>query len=205
MAVEGVGRFDDRYAHLRHKHGTYWRWVRPVFGGATRTAANARIEFRPIAAQPTVRDSVGFLVAFAGLLEHCYRRGHPAGDLTWERARDNFYAAARNGLEAELHWYTAEGAHTTDVDAIFDDLFDAAREGLLGRGIPPEHVERYLDPLRRRAAEGVTPARWKHDAVAARVADGADLDEAITGVQRAYVDRQVHSLVEGTFADWAPA
>ncbi len=43
-------RFDDDFVHLRHKHGSYWRWVRPVFEGATRSAANARIENRLLAA-----------------------------------------------------------------------------------------------------------------------------------------------------------
>jgi len=202
MTIDDTGRFDDRYAHFRHKHGTYWRWVRPVFGGPTRSAANARIEFRPMAAQPTVRDSIAFLVAFAGFLEHCYRRGHPAGDLSWERARENFYAAARDGLEAELHWFTADGAFTTDCETIYDDLLAAAREGLLHRGIPPEDAERYLDPLRQRAERGRTPARWKHDAVASRVEAGEPLEEAISAVQREYIDRQVHTLIEGTFADW---
>jgi hypothetical protein len=55
--VATEGRFDDAFAHVRRKHRTYWRWVHPVFGGATRSAANARVEFRPLPAQPTVRDS----------------------------------------------------------------------------------------------------------------------------------------------------
>ena len=205
MSIEETGRFDDRIAHFRHKHGSYWRWIRPVFEGATRSAANARIEFRPIPAQPTVRDSVSFLVAFAGLMEHGFRRGHPLADLSWERARDNFYAAARDGLRAEVHWYTADGEHTTDLGVIVDDLLDAAREGLLHRGIPPEDADRYLDPLRSRAERGRTPARWKHDAVEARVEAGEGIDEAVPAVQRAYVERQTGTLIDGTFAEWDDA
>ena len=202
MAVEASGRFDDQFAHFRHKHGSYWRWIRPVFGGSSRSAANARIEFRPIAAQPTVRDSVGFLAAFAGLMEHCFRRGHPIFELSWERARDNFYAAARDGLEADLEWITADGERATDAAAIYDDLFAAARDGLVHRGLPHAEADRYLDPLRGRARRGRTPARWKHDGVTRLVEDGSTLEEAIPEVQRAYVDRQTHSLIEGTFDDW---
>jgi len=33
MPVESSNRFDDEFAAFRLKHGTYWRWVRPVFGG----------------------------------------------------------------------------------------------------------------------------------------------------------------------------
>jgi len=205
MSIPETDRFDDRIAHFRHKHGSYWRWVRPVFEGATRSAANARIEFRPIPAQPTVRDSVSFLVAFAGLMEHGFRRGHPLCDLSWERARDNFYAAAREGLRAELDWYTADGEHATDVGVIVDDLLDAAREGLLHRGIPPEDADRYLDPLRARAERGRTPARWKYDAVARRVEAGEGIDEAVPAVQRTYVERQTRTLIDGTFAEWEDA
>ena len=205
MAVEARGRFDVEFAHFHMKHVSYWRWVRPVFGGASRESANARIEFRPIPAQPTVRDSVSFLVAFAGLMEHGFRRGHPLCDLSWERARDNFYAAAREGLRAELDWYTADGEHATDVGVIVDDLLDAAREGLLHRGIPPEDADRYLDPLRARAERGRTPARWKYDAVARRVEAGEGIDEAVPAVQRTYVERQTRTLIDGTFAEWEDA
>ena len=202
MEVEESGRFDDRFAHFRHKHGSYWRWVRPVFGGDTRSAANARIEFRPIAAQPTVRDSVAFLAAFAGLMEHCFRRPHPLVDLPWERARENFYAAARDGLGADLEWVTADGEHTTDTGAIYDDLFAAAHDGLVHRGVSHDEADRYLDRLRGRVRRRRTPARWKHEAVARRVDEGLSLAAAIDGMQRAYVEGQTHSLIEGTFAEW---
>ena len=64
--VTAADRFDDAFMHLRHKHGSYWRWVRPVFEAPSRSSANARIEFRPLPAQPTLRDSVAFEAVFAG-------------------------------------------------------------------------------------------------------------------------------------------
>ena len=202
MAVSAGDRFDDAFATLRRKHGTYWRWVRPVFDGATRSAANARIEFRPIPAQPTVRDSVAFLAAFAGLMEGLPRRHHPVADLDWETAEANFYAAVRDGIDADLAWVTNDGAETDDAVAVFEDLLSHAEAGLEDAGLSADEAESYLDPLRWRAETGVTPAGWKRRRVRERLADGADLAEAIHGMQRTYIANQTETLLDGTFADW---
>jgi len=202
MPVEEGDRFDDAFATLRRKHGTYWRWVRPVFDGATRSGANARIEFRPIPAQPTVRDSVAFLAAFAGLMESLPRRRHPVADLDWETAEANFYAAVRDGIDADLSWIATDGAETTDRDAVFDDLLSHAEAGLEDAGLPESEAERYLEPLRWRADTGITPADWKRARVRDRLDAGDEFAEAVHAMQRTYVDHQTNTLFDGTLADW---
>ncbi|THE63459.1 hypothetical protein D8Y22_16615 [Salinadaptatus halalkaliphilus] len=202
MPVEAGERFDDQFPHFRRKHGTYWRWVRPVFGGPTRSAANARIEFRPIPAQPTVRDSTAFLAAFAGALESLTRLEHPVVELDWERAHENFYAAMRDGLDAELTWITNDGKETTDRLALYEDLLAHAEDGLVNRGLTDEEAAKYLYPLRRRVRQATTPARWKHEQVGAELEGGAALADAIETMQRRYVSRQRETLLEGSFADW---
>jgi gamma-glutamyl:cysteine ligase YbdK (ATP-grasp superfamily) len=200
--LEDTGRYDDRFRHLRHKHGTYWRWVRPVFDGATRRTANARIEFRPLPAQPTVRDVIALEATYAGLLESLYRRAHPLASMDWERAERNFYQAAENGLRGEFHWVTADGAETTDTEVLFAELFDLARDGLELRGLDETEIDRYVRPLAERVEQGVSPARWKHDRVRAAVDAGVPLTEAVWGMQAEYIDRQEDTLIEGSFADW---
>jgi len=202
MSIERGDRFDDEFAAFRTKHGTYWRWVRPVFGGATRSEANARIEFRPIAGQPTVRDSIAFQAAFAGLIEGMHAHDHPVADLEWRDARSNFYAAMRDGLDASLSWITADGDPTTDRDRIYDDLLGAAETGLGMRGLSDREIDRYLDPLRVRAERETTPGRWKHREVSRRIEDGEPLAAAIRGMQQEYITRQSRTLIEGSFADW---
>ena len=202
MPVEPGERFDDQFPHFRRKHGTYWRWIRPVFGGPTRSAANARIEFRPISAQPTVRDSIAFLAAFAGLLESLTRLEHPVVELDWTIARENFYAAMVDGLEADLSWITNDGKETTDKAALYDDLLDHAEDGLVNRGLSDEEAAKYLYPLRRRVRQHATPARWKYRQIEAELEDGATLADAIETMQRRYVRRQEETLLEGSFADW---
>ncbi|MFC3958419.1 hypothetical protein [Halovivax cerinus] len=202
MPVQKHGRYDDRFAHLRRTHGTYWRWVRPVFDGVSRSAANARIEFRPIPAQPTVRDSIAFQAVFAGLMESLPRLEHPVADLEWEYARENFYGAMRDGFDAELFWITNDGHETTDVDAVFADILAYATDGLTSRGLSSTEAAAYVDPLRKRVKRRTAPADWKRDRVRELADDGATLAEAIPEMQRAYVDAQRETILEGSFADW---
>ncbi|MFB6304599.1 MAG: hypothetical protein ABEH47_05490 [Haloferacaceae archaeon] len=202
MSVEPAERFDDAFRHFTRKRGSFWRWVRPVFEGATRSEANVRVEFRPLPGQPTVRDSVAFLALFAGLMEGLVAADHPVAALDWETARANFYAAMRDGLDADMEWIAADGDRTTDRAETYADLFDHARDGLTRRGLSRAAADEYLRPLRGRVRRGTTPARWKREAVADRVAAGDPLDRAIEGMQSTYVDRQRETLLTGSFLDW---
>jgi hypothetical protein len=195
-------RFDDSFMHLRHKHGSYWRWIRPVFEAPTRSSANARIEFRPLPAQPTVRDCVAFEAVFAGLMESLPRREHPVRGLDWEQVKENFYAATRDGLEADMVWLTRDGAETTDIEEICSECFEFARDGLELRDISTKTASQYIRPLRERLDRRTTPARWKHDIVSERVDNGTPLAEAIWGMQSMYIDHQEDTLIDGSFADW---
>ena len=202
MPVEPSNRFDDEFAAFRMKHGTYWRWVRPVFGGATRSAANARIEFRPIAGQPTVRDAIAFQAVFAGLMEALPKVEHPVKDLDWSVARDNFYGAMRDGLAADTVWITNDGQHTREFSRLYEDLLAHAEEGLQMRGLDEDEAARYTHPLKARVRRRMTPARWKHEHVAAAVDDGATFEDAVYDAQRAYVDAQRETLLDASFAAW---
>jgi hypothetical protein len=202
MPIEQSNRFDDSFAAFRMKHGTYWRWVRPVFDGATRSSANARIEFRPIGGQPTIRDAIAFQAVFGGLMEALPKLEHPVTELDWAVARDNFYDAMRNGLDADIVWITNDGQHTRSLDRLFEDLLAHAEEGLQMRGLDGDEAARYTHPIRASIRHATTPASWKHDRVERAVDDGASLEDAITGAQRAYVDAQRETLLSGSFAEW---
>jgi len=202
MGVERTDRFHDNFATLRRKHGTYWRWVRPVFDGPTHSQANARIEFRPLPAQPTVRDSMALTVAFAGAMEGLTRTEHPVAALGWETARKNFYAAMRDGLDAEISWITAAGSETQDLEVALTDLLEHAAEGLRAVGLDRAAVDRYLQPLQWRIETSQTPADWKRSRVRKHADNGASLAEAIEATQREYIENQSETLIEGCFTEW---
>jgi hypothetical protein len=173
-----------------------------VFDGASRSAANARIEFRPIPAQPTVRDSIAFQATFAGLMESLPRRRHPASDQRWSTARENFYAAVREGLDSGQRWIRNDGAETIDLEAVYDDIFAHAVDGLTSAGCSESEAERYVAPLRARVEHRTTPADWKVSRVREYLADGDEFADAVGRMQRDYVRRQEGTLLEGSFADW---
>jgi hypothetical protein len=200
--IEAGQRFDDEFVHLRHKHGSYWRWVRPVFDGATAGSANARIEFRPLPGQPTLPDTIAFLAVFAGLMTAFHERDHPVRGLPWEQARENFRAAARDGLGADLVWITADGERTTDHAVIFSELLELATEGLTHHGFSTQQADAWVDPLRERVETGRTPAAWKRQYVASRLEDGLSVPEAVRSMQQAYIDHQAETLFAGNFAEW---
>lgn len=202
VCLEESCRFDDRFSHLRHKHSSYWRWIRPVFEGATRADANARIEFRPLPAQPTVQDSVALLAVAGGLLTGLVRADHPVTDLAWEQARENFYSAARAGLAADMQWITASGEVTTDLDDIYTDLFEHARRGLKHHGFDGDTAAQYLHPLRCRVDRRVTPAQWKCDRLSHHRDAGLGLQEGVVAAKRDYLREQRGTLIEGSFVDW---
>ncbi|MFB6187263.1 MAG: hypothetical protein ABEI86_10400 [Halobacteriaceae archaeon] len=202
MPITKGERFDDKFAHFRMKHGTFWRWIRPVFDGPTREAANARIEFRPLPGQPTVQDIIAFQALVAGVLVGLYRQEHPVKHLSWETAKDNFYNAAQNGITADLTWITNAGEETGELDVIFEDILAHAALGLESHGLSEAKANTYLDPIRTRVENRITPAKWKQNEVQKHLDDGKTLEEAIYAMQRNYFDKQKETLITGKFGDW---
>ncbi|CCC40786.1 hypothetical protein [Haloquadratum walsbyi] len=202
MPVPRGDRFDDNFATLRRKHGTYWRWIRPVFDGASRSSANARIEFRPLPAQPTVRDSMAFQATFAGLMKSLPRREHPVVNQSWSTAHENFYAAMRSGLDSRQRWICNDGVETIDQEAIYDDIFAHAIDGLTASGCSKSTAETYVEPLRHRVKTQMTPASWKVTQVRNHLTDGTDFAAAVAEMQRAYIKEQRETLLDESFLAW---
>jgi len=176
--------FAAEHWELLHKQSTCWRWVRPILG-----PEGPRIEHRLIPSQPTPADVVGLQALVAGLVHGVVTTDHPVASLPWAAARDATYAAARDGLDADLAWIAREGDRTSSPERIYPELFDLARAGLADRGVAERRVAALLEPIEARWAARTTPSAWKRERARERLDDGASLEAAITGAQREYLGR----------------
>ncbi|MFP4632092.1 MAG: hypothetical protein ACLFMT_01485 [Halobacteriales archaeon] len=189
----GEENYTDGFWEFEFKRGTYWRWLRTVIGGEAISESNdersIRIEYRPLPTQPTPRENVGLLALVAGAVIGFVESDHPVRELPWERTRESFYSAARDGLDGEINWVDETGESTSDVDVVYRELFEYARDGLESSGLTRETVERFLEPLERRWRERLTPSEWKIQRVEREIEEGADFEDAVHEMQRDYLER----------------
>lgn len=193
---------DERLWEFDHKRGTYWRWVRSVVGGqpvGEGDQRSIRIEYRPLPAQPTVDGNIGLQVLVAGVLRGIVATDHPLSDLDHEAAERSFYAAAEDGLDADLAWVLADGEYTESKEKIYGELFDLARTGLDEQGVSAATITQYIDPLEARWDARTTPSTWKLDRVGAELEAGRPFVDAVRAMQRSYRE---HSRSGTPFVEW---
>ncbi|MBI1195375.1 MAG: glutamate--cysteine ligase, partial [Gammaproteobacteria bacterium] len=100
---------EEHLPHLRLHNGTIWRWNRPLIGFDTGGRPHLRIEHRVVPSGPTVRDCIANAAFFCGLIHELGTTSTPAEDrLDFSDAKNNFYAAARQGLDARIKWLDGE-------------------------------------------------------------------------------------------------
>jgi hypothetical protein len=83
--------------------------------------------------------------------------------ITFGQARRNFYAAARDGIDAEILWPAHEAPSPRPVPALelVPRLLPLARAALVAHGVAADEAERLLQVIERRVAARVTGARWQ--------------------------------------------
>jgi gamma-glutamyl:cysteine ligase YbdK (ATP-grasp superfamily) len=157
-AAGGVPALDE----LRLHHGTVWRWNRAVYDAAG--GGHLRIELRALPAGPTLTDmlanaafAIGLTRALAADADRLVTR------LTFGQARRNFYAAARDGVDAELLWPCdrAPSPRGRAATELVKELLPLARAGLLEAGVGATEAEPLLEVIAARAATRQTGARWQ--------------------------------------------
>jgi gamma-glutamyl:cysteine ligase YbdK (ATP-grasp superfamily) len=179
----------ETLAHLRLHNGTIWRWNRPLIGFDDAGRPHCRIEHRVVPAGPTVADALANTALFLGLFEALMRSDEALeARLPFATARDNFYAAARDGLEAPIRWLDGEPRPLGEL--LRGQLLDAAQEGLQAAGLGEREARRWLDPIRGRVERQQTGADWQIAWARRHGRDLAALVQAYIGRQAD--DRPVH-------------
>jgi len=150
---------------LRLHNGTVWRWNRPCYG-VNDGVAHLRIEHRSIPSGPSIIDEMANAAFFYGLmmaLPDDY--GEIEKLMTFDEAKNNFFAAARHGLKSQLTW--TKGRDYPASALILEHLLPVAREGLRQAGVDMEDGGRYLDVIGERVERGQTGAQWSLRSLAA--------------------------------------
>ncbi len=149
----------ERLSHLRLHNGTIWRWNRPLVGFDGDGTPHLRIEHRVIPSGPSVIDNMANTAFFFGLTHMlAEQQVAPETQLPFSVARDNFYAAAKYGLSANVTWLSGRSGKMTEL---LEQLIPLAREGLNRLGCDQTDIERYSSVLQNRVASGQTGSIWQ--------------------------------------------
>lgn len=175
-------RGDEKLDHLRLQNGTIWRWNRPLVGWDEDGTPHFRMEQRAVSAGPTIADALANAAFYFGLVTYLATHDTPPHKRTqFFTARDNFYAAAKYGLNAKIRW---DHVDNLPLDKLIGDAFlPMAEAGLRQLEIADPDIDQYLGIIAERAASKQNGAQWQRDYVAKHDADMNDLVAA-------YLERQ---------------
>lgn len=153
----------NRFSHLRFHNGTLWRWNRPLIGFDFDGQTHLRIEHRVVPSGPTIRDCIANTAFYFGLVYGLRTWKEPVETmLPFDKARDNFYTAARYGLNARILWCDRDGERECGIrELILQDLLPLARRGLESRDIPAEEINEYLGIIADRVETSQNGAAWQ--------------------------------------------
>ena len=184
--------FDDSPAHMRHvrlHNGTIWRWNRALIGFDDEGAPHLRLEHRVIPAGPTVEDCIANSAFYYGLVHGLAKDPGLTQKIPFAVAKDNFYRAAKLGLDASVDW--TQGKRMALREIILDELVPLANQELLALDLEESDVEHYLSIIHERVASGQNGAKWQRRFVKKHKADMAALCAAYVENQNS--NRPVHT------------
>ncbi len=172
----------EELRHLRLHNGTIWRWNRLLIGFSDNGAPHLRIEQRVAPAGPSVVDGIANAAFHYGLVKALVEEPEDLEErLPFHVARDNFYRAARDGLDATIEW--ADEVTWPLARAFEEFLLPMAERGLERLKVAASDRMRYLNIIARRVASRRNGAAWQRAWVARHGNDMAAL-------VRAYRERQ---------------
>ena len=149
----------EELPHLRLHNGTIWRWNRPLVGFDD-GVPHLRIEHRVVPGGPSCMDEIANAALFYGLVADAIEAEVPPElKLPFPKARQNFYDAARLGLDANITWL--EGRKVSVKGLLAKQLVPLARRGLNRLGLDELDIDHYLGIIEHRLESGQNGAAWQ--------------------------------------------
>lgn len=155
---------------LRLHNGTVYRWNRACYG-VVDGVPHLRIENRALPAGPSVVDEVANAAFYFGLM---VALAEEVSDIrkvmNFDDAKNNFFLAARHGLDARLAWLDGRVHEASNL--LLEQLLPLARQGLHTRGIDSADIDRYIGTVEQRVKRHITGANWAIQSLAAMPTNG---------------------------------
>lgn len=154
MAAGGAPRLSALCLH----NGTVYRWNRACYG-VTKGKPHLRIENRVLPSGPTPIDEVANTALWLGLMKGMHEFQHDITErIEFEKVVQNFLAAAREGLDSQLHWL--DGQMLPAGALILSEILPIARKGLESAAIDSADIDRYLGVIEERVRIAQTGSSW---------------------------------------------
>ena len=157
-ATKGRSTLDE----LRLHQGSIWTWNRPIYDPAD--GGHLRIELRSLPAGPSVKNMVANAALATGLikgLESKISTLLPA--IPFYFAEQNFYQAAKFGLQAKLYWPNKQCGSLVErpVIDILRNLLPTAAEGLHQLGIDDGEIKQQMAVISGGLETAMNGATWQ--------------------------------------------
>ncbi|AGZ51128.1 glutamate--cysteine ligase [Mycobacterium kansasii] len=187
VAELAAGRI-PQLAELRLHNGTVYRWNRPVYDVsevAGEGRPHLRLENRVLPAGPTVLDMLANSAFYYGALRSLAEAEQPPWTrMSFAAAQANFFAAARHGIDAPMHWPGLGEVPTREL--VLTTLLPMAHDGLRRWGVDAEVRDRFLGVIEGRASVGRNGATWQVATVRGLEDGGMNRRAALAEMLRRY-------------------
>jgi hypothetical protein len=182
---EVIAKPTEALHHFNLHNGTIWRWVRPILGQNSSGEYHLRLELRVVPSGPTLVDTIANMVFYVGLTEGLMQSGDDLTQLDFATLESDFYAAARHGMNARVHWI--DGQRDSLKQLILSRALPLAQAGLKNIGI--NNTDKWLDIIEARVSSEQTGANW----ILQHWKQHADTSELVrTYLQHAHSNTPVH-------------
>ncbi|MCK5830440.1 MAG: glutamate--cysteine ligase [Methylococcales bacterium] len=155
-----LGSASEAFEYLKLHNGTIWRWNRPLIGFDEEGTPHIRIEHRVPSAGPTTIDSMANIAFFFGIAKNlCDELMHKKIALPFSQAKDNFYQAARYGLDSHIIWI--DGNKHRLHSLLEKELIPKAILGLGSLGVEKFEIDDFLTIISQRLNNKQNGTIWQ--------------------------------------------
>lgn len=149
----------DNLWHLRLHGSTIYRWNRPIIGFDKGGMPHLRIECRHMPAGPSIQDMVANTALLMGSVFAIGNNPVPLEkELAFGKIKNNFYRAAKYGLDAELMWTNDRSFSANDL--LKNIVIPLAYKGLEQLDVSKEDADYYLGIIKDRIKTKQTASCW---------------------------------------------